>query len=113
MNNNITNYAFEPATEPNITFPSQQNMGGVMIYPQSRQQTMPSNTMASVLEQHLGNWARIEFLVGDTLVGRVGRIAEVGNRHITLTLADPQSILVCDLPSIRFATIIDDNNYSY
>ena len=61
---------------------------------------------AGFLRTQIGRLMRVEFLMGNSLTDRVGRLAEVGAEYIVLRSPDGVSHVMCDLASIKFATII-------
>lgn len=64
----------------------------------------------SFLRTQIGKIMRIEFLIGDNVTDRVGRLVAVGASYILLQAIDPGSTIMCDIYSIKFATIVDDNS---
>lgn len=49
---------------------------------------------------------RIEFLIGtNNMVDRIGRLTEVGASYILLTSIESDSLIYCDIYSIKFITI--------
>lgn len=64
------------------------------------------------LNQHLGRWVRVESLIGDELLERVGILREVGASYIILQAIEPATIVVLDMYSIKSVTIVLDNEFS-
>lgn len=58
------------------------------------------------LNTQLGKYMRIEFLIGNSLTDRNGKLVKVGASYIILQ-AQNGDLIVCDLFSIKFATIIE------
>ncbi len=58
------------------------------------------------LKNFIGYWARIDFLIGNNIEQRVGQILEVGASYVLINVLEPETIMLCDLYSIKFVTII-------
>ena len=68
------------------------------------------------LRQQIGKLLRVEFLIGtNNLVDRIGFLEDVGVSYILLRSIESNTLVYCDLYSIKFVTISDytDNRYSY
>lgn len=65
--------------------------------------------MPAYLSKHLGKLVRVEFLIGNELHQRIGILMTVGAGFIVLRFKN-NATLVCDLKSIRFVTIIHNND---
>ena len=53
-----------------------------------------------------------DFLIGDSIEQRVGILEDVGASYIILNAIEPATLVVCDLFSIKFVTIVlDDSEY--
>ena len=81
------------------------------IIPDTMMETAPETMvnpvyMPAVLREYLGKIMRVEFLVGDQMTDRIGRLIQVGDGYITLQSIEPNSVVICDLYSIRFVTVI-------
>lgn len=61
------------------------------------------------LMQHIGDLMRVEFLIGNATTDRVGRLKQVGASFIVLSALDGGSEIVCDIYSIKFVTLIQNN----
>lgn len=59
------------------------------------------------LQTQVGKLMRIEFLVGNTVQDRVGILRQVGASYILIQPVGETSMIMCDLFSIRFATIVN------
>jgi len=94
-------YAAPMALTPPVTLP---------IYPMEKLPEIMSSTVYTpgYLRQHIGKWVRLEFLVGGRMSDRIGRLTQVGASYIVLQPAGQNSSVMCDLNSIKFATIADD-----
>ena len=62
------------------------------------------------LARNTGKIMRVEFLVGNSLNDRSGRLLAVGAGYILLESLDSASQIMCDMNSIRFAAILDPDN---
>ena len=71
-----------------------------------------SDFMPAYLRQHIGQWVRVDFLIGDGIEQRVGILQEVGASYIILQAIEPSTIVVCDMYSIKFVTIVLNGNYT-
>lgn len=71
-----------------------------------------SNTdfFPAYLRKFIGYWARIDFLVGNNIEEHVGQILEVGASYVLIKVLEPETIMLCDLFSIKFVTIILDED---
>ena len=65
--------------------------------------------MPAYLSKHLGKLVRVECLLGNELHQRIGILMTVGAGFIVLRSKN-NATLVCDLKSIRFVTIIHNND---
>lgn len=63
---------------------------------------------AGFLRTQIGKYMRVEFLIGSTLLNdRTGKLVEVGVSYIILESIDGITRTVCDIYSIKFATLLD------
>ena len=77
-----------------------------------RPETMTNTDfLPAYLNQYVGNWIRADFFIGDTIEQRVGVLHEVGASYIIIEAIEPQTLIVCDIFSLRFVTIILDEDY--
>ena len=61
------------------------------------------------LREHLGKLVRVEFLIGtNNLVDRVGILEDVGVSYILLRSIESNTLVYCDIYSIKFVTISDN-----
>lgn len=79
--------------------------------------TNPIYTPAFLKEQ-IGKLMRIEFLIGtNNLVDRIGILDQVGASYIVLRSFENDSLVYCDIYSIKFITISTTgplaNRYNY
>ena len=68
--------------------------------------------LPAYLSQFIGHWIRADFFIGDTIERRVGVLHEVGASYFILEAIEPQTLLVCDMFSVKFVTIILDDDLS-
>lgn len=62
------------------------------------------------LRKHIGKLMRVEFLIGTTyLEDRIGILEEVGASYIVLRSIESNNLVYCDIYSIKFITISQDN----
>lgn len=67
-------------------------------------------TPAFLCEQ-IGKLVRVEFLIGtNNLVDRVGILQDVGASYILLQSIESNTLLYCDIYSIKFVTISNPSN---
>lgn len=65
------------------------------------------------LRTQIGRLMRVEFLIGtNNLVDRIGILEEVGASYILLRSFESDSIIYCDIYSIKFITISTTSNFS-
>ena len=60
------------------------------------------------LRTQIGNLMKVEFLIGENVSERIGRLVKVGASYIVLQ-SDEKSETICDLYSIRFVTVINSD----
>ncbi len=77
-----------------------------------RPETMTNTDfLPAYLRQFIGRWVRCEFFIGDTAEQRVGVLHDVGASYIIIDVIEPQTLVVCDIFSLRFVTIVLDEEY--
>lgn len=109
MNNNTM-----PNNDMNNTY--MNNMSHNMMPQMTNSSPTPesvSNTYftAGFLRTQIGKLMRVEFLLGtNTVNDRVGRLRNVGASYIVLESIDRSSSVMCDIYSIKFVTIMGDEN---
>lgn len=65
------------------------------------------------LRQQIGKLMRVEFLIGtNNLVDRIGILQDVGASYILLRSFESDSLIYCDIYSIKFITISTNFNTS-
>ena len=68
--------------------------------------------LPAYLHQHIGKWVRVDFLIGGGIEQRVGVLEEVGASYIILNVIEPATLLVCDMFSIKFVTVVLDDDFT-
>ncbi|NLK85889.1 MAG: hypothetical protein GX279_00150 [Clostridiaceae bacterium] len=103
--------------------PTTVSAGGMPSVPSSMQGILPSsvthpgNQVPSTVENtfftpgflrtQIGRRMRVEFLLGTNLLtDRTGTLVAVGASYIVLKLIDSDDLMMCDIYSIKFVTII-------
>ena len=88
-----------PSAQAGVPAPSAAQM------PQTVQSTM---YIPGFLRTQIGRMIRVEFLIGTNgpLVDRTGTLLSVGASYILLRPINSDDILLCDIYSIKFVTII-------
>lgn len=67
--------------------------------------------LPAYLSNNIGRWVRVDFLIGNNLEQEVGILMEVGASYIVLKSLEPDTVIVCDMFSIKFVTIIYSDEY--
>ena len=64
------------------------------------------------LREQIGRLMRVEFLIGtNNLTDRIGVLEDVGASYILLRSVESNNLIYCDIYSIKFVTIADNNPY--
>ena len=64
------------------------------------------------LREQIGRLMRVEFLIGtNNLTDRIGILEDVGASYILLRSVESNNLIYCDIYSIKFVTIADNNPY--
>lgn len=66
--------------------------------------------MPAFLKTARGKLVRVESLIGGCLESRVGVLLDVGADYIVLKLYRGCSTMICELSSIKYITVIHDND---
>ena len=66
--------------------------------------------LPAFLKNHIGKLVKIESLIGDCLQARVGTLLQVGADFVVIKLNQNCSSMVIEGRSIKFITIIHDND---
>ena len=65
------------------------------------------------LREHIGRLMRVEFLIGtNNMVDRIGILEDVGASYILLRSLESDSLVYCDIYSIKFITISSSWGYN-
>lgn len=62
------------------------------------------------LRNHIGKLIKVESLIGNCLESRIGTLIQVGADYIVIKLYQSCSTMVCDGASIKYITIIHNND---
>lgn len=62
------------------------------------------------LKTQIGKTVRVESLIGGCLERRVGTLIQVGADYIVLKLYQSCSTMICEASSIKYITVIHDND---
>ncbi len=107
-----------------MTEPSKENFNKR----ETRQVTLDQNSpeiltnsiyTPAFLREQIGKLMRVEFLIGtNNMVDRIGVLQDVGASYILLRSVENDSLVYCDIYSIKFVTISTTgmyarNNYNY
>ena len=107
-----------------MTEPSKENFNKR----ETRQVTLDQNSpeiltnsiyTPAFLREQIGKLMRVEFLIGtNNMVDRIGVLQDVGVSYILLRSVENDSLVYCDIYSIKFVTISTTgmyarNNYNY
>lgn len=110
-------YPQTPLIMPQQPQPEYNNANGLYIppvLPKLRESEMDMiNTpmcMRTLLERYIGKIVRAQFLIGDALHDQVGRLMSVGSSYLVIESLKERVITICDLFSIKFATVMFDEN---
>jgi hypothetical protein len=63
--------------------------------------------IAGYLNTQIGKLVKAEFLVGNNITDRTGVLVKVGVNYILLRPIELNGLLLCDLYSIKFVTIVE------
>ena len=91
----------------------QPNGGGMPANMPQSYEPLPSALTQAIytpgyLRSIIGSLVRVEFLIGDRTTDRMGILREVGANFILLDSPDSSSTMLCDLPSVKFVTVINN-----
>lgn len=93
-----------------IMTPTEQNMSSGTPNTAPESLTNPYFWPA-YLKNFVGYWARLDFLIGSQTQQIIGKLLDVGASYIVLEALEPDTIIMCDLFSLKFATIIYDTDF--
>jgi len=63
--------------------------------------------IAGYLKTQIGKLMQVEFLIGNSTTDRTGTLVDVGVSYILLRPINSNGVILCDLYSIKFVTIIE------
>lgn len=66
--------------------------------------------LPAYLTKNIGKHVKIEFQIGEKLQTRIGRLISVGASFVELKLLKHHTTMICDLHSIKFVTVVHDND---
>ena len=66
--------------------------------------------LSGYLKTQIGKTVRVESLIGGCLERRVGTLIQVGADYIVLKLYQSCSTMICEASSIKYITVIHDND---
>lgn len=72
--------------------------------------TMSPDFIAGYLKGQIGKMVKVEFLIGNATTDRTGVLVKVGVSYIIIRPFDTNGVMLCDLYSIKFVTIVDRPN---
>ncbi len=92
---------------------NRQMEGGVQINSNSPEVLTNNIYTPAFLREQIGKLMRVEFLIGtNNLVDRIGILEDVGASYILLRSFENDSLVYCDLYSIKFITISTTGTYT-
>lgn len=59
------------------------------------------------LRANMGSLVRVEFLLGNSMIERIGFLSEVGASYIVLDPLEGSGKMMCDIFSIKFVTVME------
>lgn len=74
--------------------------------------TLCPDMLYKFLSNHIGKLIRIDFLIGNRTESKSGKLINVGKEYIVLKLFRSGCTMICDIKSIKFVTIVHDNDIS-
>lgn len=91
---------------------NRQMESGVQINSNSPEILTNNIYTPAFLREQIGKLMRVEFLIGtNNLVDRIGILVDVGASYILLRSFENDSLVYCDLYSIKFVTISTTGMY--
>ena len=69
-----------------------------------------NHSINTYLYSHIGKLVKIESLLGENIVCRIGTLFQVGDNFLVLKLKESCMTLMIELSSVKFITIIHDND---
>jgi hypothetical protein len=89
--------------------PMNQSGGTISLTPETLTNT---SFLPAYLSQYIGHWIRADFFIGESIEQRVGVLHEVGASYFIIEAIEPQTLIVCDMFSVKFVTIVLDDEFS-
>ena len=78
---------------------------------QGEQNLIQTPLTGTFLNSQIGKIMCVEFLLGNKMIEKTGRLVAVGTNYILLKSMHPGKTTMCDIQSVRFATIIDEDKF--
>ncbi len=95
-----------------VPFSNQQNDIITRVGSNNIPETLKNDSyLPAYLSNNIGRWVRANFLIGNNIEEEVGILMEVGASYIVLKSLEPDTIIVCDMFSIKFITIIYGDDF--
>lgn len=92
---------------------NKQMQGGIQINSNSPEILTNNIYTPAFLRSQIGRLMRVEFLIGtNNLVDRIGILEDVGASYILLRSFENDSLVYCDIYSIKFITISTTGTYA-
>lgn len=88
---------------------AQTSENGISLTPETLSNT---DFLPAYLTQYIGHWIRADFFIGTAIEQQVGILKEVGASYIILDAIEPATLIVCDIYSLKFVTIILDDDFT-
>ncbi len=99
--------------QENTNSENRQMQGGVQINSNSPEILTNNIYTPAFLREQIGKLMRVEFLIGtNNLVDRIGILEDVGASYILLRSFENDSLVYCDIYSIKFITISTTGAYA-
>lgn len=91
----------------NIPMPKQKQMNFKTASP-----AMCPDMLYKFLSNHIGKLIRIDFLISNRTESKSGKLLNVGKEYVVLKLFRNGCTMICDINSIKFVTVVHDNDIS-
>ena len=66
--------------------------------------------MPEFLERYINQIMKVEFLTGNYIIEKIGRLIAAGENYIVLHLLEQRVIVICESSSIKYITILLEEN---
>ena len=104
---------YEDYLQENFSEKSLIPVGRISNYKGYTSQVLNNNIFSSgYLRKNIGKLLKVESLIGNSLDVRIGKLTDVGADYIALKLNKSCCSLMIPTSSIRYITIIHDNDFS-